>query len=162
MAMLTEIINIFDTQTKIVSGAVNVGDGHTYVDNLISNSVNFLYPGSYFHFGILFGDGFSSFGSAKGGDYGIIENCNRFGLLLYLCVIVGLLRLITRVLKKVGLNDLNILSASEGYLWFAVTVIIYLIVADLHYSIWPTKSFLPLLFVSLAIFDRYLDHQSQG
>ena len=162
MAMLTEIINIFDTQTKILSGAINVSEGHTFVGDFISDSVNFLYPGSYFHLSILFGDGFSSFGAAKGGNYGVIENCYRFGLLFYLCIIVGLLRLITRALKKVGLNDLNILSASEGYLWFAVALIIYLIVADLHYSIWPTKSFLPLLFVSLAIFDRYLDHQSQG
>lgn len=162
MAMLTKIINVFDTQMKIMSSAVDTTKGRTYVGGFISDGVNLLHPGLDFNVGFLLGDGFSSFGAKKGGDYGIIENIHRFGLLLYLCIIVGLSLLITRALKKVGLNDLNILSASERYLWFAVTVIIYILFADLHYSIWPTKSFLPLLFISLAIFDRYLDHQSKG
>ena len=160
--MFTEISRMFDIQTKIASGAVNTGEDHTYFGGLINSFVSLSYPMSEFPLGILIGDGFSTFGVAKGGDYGVIENIYRFGFLFYVCAIVGFLSLITRALKKVDLSGLNIRSASESYLWFAITVIIYLLCADVHYSIWPTKALLPILFISLAIFDRYLDHQSQG
>ncbi|MCF8186952.1 MAG: hypothetical protein K9J28_09070, partial [Sulfuritalea sp.] len=158
--MFAEISRIFDIQMKIAIGAVNTSEDYTYIGGLINSFVSLPYSMLDFPLGILIGDGFSTFGVAKGGDYGVIDSIHRLGFPFYLCAIVGFVSLITRALKKVDLSGLIIQSASESYLCFAITVIIYLLFSDIHYSIWPTKSLLPILFISLAIFDRYLNHQS--
>jgi len=143
-------------QIDLASGSTQIGNS-TYFGRMISNFYYFPYSAQDFPLplGILIGDGFSTFGSQKGGDYGIVETLHRFGLPMFFTIIIGLIMLIRRALKQIEYRLYD--SAPEAsYLWFATSVIIYLLFTEIHYTVWSTKSILPVLFISLAICDRYL------
>lgn len=146
-------------QVDVASGKTELGDT-TYIGGLISGFISFPYNMLDFPLGFLIGDGFSSFGKAKGGDYGIVETLHRFGIPFFLAIFIGLLSLIRRVLKQIDTRGLDPFPA-VSYLWLAASVIIYLIFIEIHYTAWSAKSILPILFISLAILDRYLYSPSQ-
>ncbi len=147
--------------TTSLAGQVDLASGKTplgntsYFGGLISGFYSFPYNMQDFPLGVLIGDGFSVFGTAKGGDYGIVETLHRFGLPLFLIIIIGLIMLIRRAFKQIEYR-FHDSSPAISYLWFATSVIIYLLFTEIHYTVWSTKSILPILFICLAIFDRYL------
>jgi hypothetical protein len=103
-----------------------------------------------FFLGILVGDGFTqSFGSKKGGDYGVIEDIYRIGLPFFIFT----LYLFYKVLKK---SFIYIIQKKRNYLFikFYVSILIYVSISEIHYSIWNSKSILILLFSMLAIFNN--------
>ncbi len=109
----------------------------------------------------LVGEGFSSYGTAKGGDVGFVETMSRFGPLFFLLFTVGLCKLLIRGLRllarmeperNVALFELN----RRGIIQFSLSVIVLVGVSDGHYSTWTSKAVLPFLFFSLAMLDRYL------
>jgi hypothetical protein len=141
-------------QIGIASGSTQIGNS-SYFGRMISAFYSFPYNMRDFPLGVLIGDGFSAFGSPKGGDYGIVETLHRFGLPMFFTIIIGLIMLIRRALKQIKYRLYD--SAPEAsYLWFATSVIIYLLFTEIHYTVWCVKSILPILFISLAICDRYL------
>lgn len=150
---------------KIITGQIDllfgktkleVGSDETFFGNFIFSFTNFLNNMLSFPPGILIGDGFSTWGVIeKGGDYGHPETLHQLGLPFYIAVIIGLFRLI-----KLSLNKIQILNwkiHEEGsYLYFAACMILYILITTIHYSTWSAKSVLPIFFISIAIFSRYL------
>lgn len=155
----TEIYRLLDVQTQILTGSVNTNGDYTYVGGLINSFITLPFSMVDFPLGILIGMGFSTFSHEYGGDYGIVDNITRLGFPFFLAILIGLSRIIMRAMKKI--DGITLHSYSEvNYLWFAITMTIYMIFADLHYSILVTKSLMPIFFLNLAIFDRYLYQQS--
>lgn len=157
--MLEVIKKSLIEQVDLAGGKIELGNT-TYFGGLVSKLISFPYNMLKFPPGVLIGDGFSTFGIIKGGDYGIVETLHRFGLPFFLVIIVGMIRLIRRAIKK--LEHLSPgQSVTACYIWFATSATIYVLFTEVHYSIWSTKSILPILFISLAIFDRYLYSPAQ-
>jgi hypothetical protein len=115
-----------------------------------SNMIN--YP-----IGFIIGDGYSDSFSivGKGSDFGIVETLYTLGLPFFLIVMYGLSRLIIKSYKLIN-NKLLINMHHAGYLRFAMCSTIFILFHELHMSIWNTKSILPILFLNIAIFKRYL------
>jgi hypothetical protein len=145
--------------TLILTGQIDIAVGtrklenSTYFGGLIKELLNFPHNMLKFPPGVLIGDGFSTFGYQKGGDYGFIELLHIFGLPFFIVILGGLYRLLGRA--YILTNYFDEVSLSSKYLWFASSVIIYIIFAEIHYGIWNSKSILPIFFICLAIFDRY-------
>lgn len=121
------------------------------------------YPRIMGEFSLAFtlGDGFSreAFLFRKGGDFGLADTLFRFGLPFFLTIVIGLTALVVRSIKQIGSRRIGRPMESR-YLWFAVSVTIYLAFADIHYSVWPAKSVLPIFFLALAMYARYLRHRA--
>jgi hypothetical protein len=154
MDMISVIYTSLTGQVNVASGDAKI-QGSTYFMRLLSALIS--YPTNLLEFppGLLIGDGFGAFGMTKGGDYGIVETLHRFGLPFFVAIIFGLIKLVCRILK--GVEDaVPEQSLAMSYLWFGASVVTYLLFTEVHYSIWSSKSILPILFICLAIFDRYL------
>lgn len=155
--MLEAIQMNLTSQVDLATGAIGLGeDEHTYLGALVTALVNF--PANMLQFppGFLIGDGFSEFGVIpKGGDYGIADTLHRFGLPFFLAIIIGLISLVRRALKQITLMALDQFTGAR-YLWFSVCVTIYLLFTEIHYSVWASKSILPIFFLALALYQRCL------
>lgn len=140
-------------QLNLASGNVEI-EGSTYLMRLFNALIS--YPTDIFIFpSLLIGDGFSAFGMKKGGDYGIVETFHRFGIPFFVAIIFGLIGLVCRIIKKVK-NVVPEQSLAMSYLSFGAIFVTYLLFVEIHYSVWSSKSLLPILFICLAIFDKYL------
>lgn len=161
------IINIFNkkffqiielniiSQLKLAIGNSKMGE-NTYFSGLLLSLVDITSENfSIFPLSPLIGTGFSSLG-VKTADYGIVTTINTFGIPFFLFYFIGILALICRALKKIS-NSNFLASQVNGYLWFASAVIGYILFMEIHYSIWIAKSVLPIVFFSLAIYDKYLN-----
>lgn len=110
---------------------------------------------------LLVGDGFSNYGMAKGGDIGAIETLAMFGFPLFAVIIFGYFRLIKAGFRVVNTvqpkheQDIGVIS-KQGIIRFSICVTLLVFIAEGHYSIWPSKAILPIIFFSLALFERYL------
>tara|TARA_B100001115_G_scaffold156098_1_gene127830 strand:+ start:84 stop:1352 length:1269 start_codon:yes stop_codon:yes gene_type:complete len=145
-------------QIKLMTGNVEYKD-NTFFYGFIISFVSFAENMLSFPPGILIGEGFSSWGSNKGGDFGHAETLHQLGLPFYVAVIIGLFKLIKLSLYKIQILNLKI-HAAGSYLYFAVCVLLYILIATIHYSIWSTKSILPIFFISIAFISRFLPSQT--
>jgi hypothetical protein len=157
--LLTSIWKIMAFQVDLVSGNMTHQEV-SYFEGLISGFISYPDNISKFPLGVLIGDGFSTFGYAKGGDYGIVESLHRFGVPFFFAILFGLMSLIRCALKQMYYMVPKQLPEGR-YLWFAVSATLYIVLADIHYTIWAMKSILPIMFINLAIFDRYLYSPTQ-
>jgi hypothetical protein len=112
-------------------------------------------------FVLLVGDGFASFGLPKGGDVGFVETLANLGAPLYLAALLGLLAMIRAALRRRRLlrgtadaTPLGRLRREAGRIEFAVCAVLFVLMAEGHYRVWPAKSVLPMLFVSVALLER--------
>jgi hypothetical protein len=106
---------------------------------------------------LLWGDGFTSFGMLKGGDFGITETIAHFGLPFYIATIVGFTSLIKSASRQIIKHNKckNLVSGAINEIQFCGGVLMLIIILDVHYSAWPAKSILPVIFAVLALFGRY-------
>jgi len=152
--MYNTIILSLEGQVNLAIGATLAGQ-RTYFDGLVVGFYSYFHNLLDYPLGLIIGDGFSPFGSKKGGDYGIIDTLHRFGLLFFITIFVGLLTLIYRALKQIEFSNPDLLEKNT-YLFFASSFTMYLLFIEVHYSAWSSKSILPILFICLALFDRYV------
>lgn len=152
--MYVAISSNLTEQIELINGKATLSNT-SYFGGLINGLFSFSYNMQDFPIGVLIGDGFGAFGISKGGDYGIVETLHRFGLPMFLILIIGLITVICRAIRQIEDRANNSLPATN-ILWFAVSVIIYILFNEVHYTIWSAKSILPIIFICLAIFDRYL------
>jgi hypothetical protein len=153
------VVEIFAFQRDL---ALGTGDGDLTFWDLIVKNLNIYLDHIANAPALLFvGDGFSTFGTPKGGDIGVIETLARFGLPYFLAVIFCLFRLIRVSLQQIkidgrkpGAGDVVLIRSSV--LQFAVGVTLLVVITDGHYTVWPAKSVLPIVFIVLALYDRYL------
>lgn len=122
---------------------------NTYVQHILN-----------FPLSLLIGDGFSTFGSSKGGDVGFVYSMATFGLPFYLAIVYGLVRLIRlgfrRMRAMAGRDQDGVVLNQRGILQFSICVMMLVLIAEAHYSIWAAKAILPIMFFALALFGRYL------
>ena len=112
---------------------------------------------------IIAADGFGSFGLKKGGDIGFIESLAKFGLPYFVTLLYGICILSFRGLKEIRSLRIKAISNSNmnlSFLQFAVSFMVLILIMEIHYSVWYSKSILPFFFFSLALFDRYLNNKS--
>ena len=140
-------------QVGLADGTIEFENG-SFIGNLLYQLIFYPFLIIDYPVGLLIGDGFSTFGNGKGGDFGIVETLHIFGLPFFLIIFIGLIRLIFSSIKKINSNEIELME--KKYLWFAVSFVTYIIFSEVHYSIWAAKAVLPILFIALAIFDRYL------
>ncbi len=110
---------------------------------------------------LLLGDGFSTFGMMKGGDIGAIESLAKFGVLFFLAIVFGLLRLIKDGLRQIkamsGRQATGMVGIEHGkILQFAICVTLLVLITEGHYNVWSAKSILPIVFFVFALYSRYL------
>lgn len=156
--MFEAVQNSLTGQVELATGIRTIGDDeHKYLSGLISDLAAFPIKMSKFPPGFLIGDGFSLEFQVyqKGGDYGIVDTLYRFGLPFFLAIIFGLISLIRRSVRQMNLAGAD-QETSSRYLWFAVCTTAYLLFSEIHYTIWNTKSILPIFFFALALYARSL------
>ncbi len=142
------VLNLLNYFPQLLSGdLITRDDNRTYLQGL-SDSL-FGYPKlmfNYFPLGLLIGDGFTvNFGLNKGGDYGIVETLYRFGIPFFLLFIIAIFRLIYFLFNSLYINGNN------KIIKFCALILVYVLISELHYSIWNSKSILALLFIVFAI-----------
>lgn len=154
-------------QIDLVTGNELISENglyQSYFGKLVSGFLTYPSTMQAFPPGMVIGDGFTSgFGVIKkGGDYGILETLYRFGPPLFIAVIVGLFRLIFISLRELKFSR-TIDQPRQRYLLFSVCVTSYLLLTEIHYSVWSAKSVFPIFFISLALYGRSvtLRHQPQ-
>lgn len=106
-------------------------------------------------YAIFLGDSFSGNGIyPKGGDYGFMDSLYTLGAPLYFSILLGLALTIFRSLKNIrtyyGYKEVDI-----NYYIFGLETVLYIILNDIHYSIWSRKSIFPILLISTALMYRY-------
>lgn len=158
-AMSDFMLGILSVQKNLAFGT---GEVDTTIIGLVQGSMeNYLHHISTYPHTMLFGDGFSTFGLSKGGDVGFIESLAIFGLPTFLALVVGFCRLI-----KSGLGQMKVVSnapiGGEGGIdqyrifQFAISVTLLVLISEGHYTVWTAKSILPIVFFTVALFERHL------
>jgi hypothetical protein len=153
--LIEYLIKLTLSQINLVSGVTEYG-GSSYLNELVQGLIMFPVNIIDYPIGFLLGDGYSSSFSisGKGGDYGIVESLYTLGLPFFLIVVFGLSKLIIKrykVIIKYGLMN----SYKANYVRFAICSTTFIMFHEVHMHIWNTKSILPILFLNLAIFNRY-------
>jgi hypothetical protein len=160
------ILKSFSSQTDLALGTGDVD--RSFLDLVIENSRSYYKEVSNFPHTLLLGDGFSTFGIPKGGDIGFIETMAKFGVPYFLLVVVSLMKLIGTGLHQIKAVGRGRVPAGEGgidrisILQFAIGVTLLVLITDIHYSVWPAKSILPIVFFVLALYGRYLSVPRSG
>ena len=149
-------IYLFLNQTYLGLGVTGYGNS-IYLMQIVEGLLSFTTNMVSYPIGFIIGDGYSdSFGIiGKGNDYGIVETLYTLGLPFFLIVMYGLSRLIIKSYKLLNKHVLMNLY-NTNYLRFAMCTTIFILFHEIHMSIWNTKSILPILFLNLAIFNKYL------
>ena len=153
------ILEIFLFQTALALGTGEVGLSYPDIwrDHLASYYTHLSdYPPA-----LLLGDGFSTYGIPKGSDIGLVETLATFGLPYFLVLMFCLVKLIGTALHQVRNPVGGSAAAPEGgldranVLQFSVGMTLLVLITDLHYTVWPAKSVLPIFFCALALYGRY-------
>lgn len=155
-AMSAFIARNLATQSQLVFGT---GPGTSMIGIFLNNAWSYLAHIADLPLTLVLGDGFTSYGGAKGGDVSLIETLERFGLPLYASVVYGTWRLLRNARRYSRRSDLqaeNVSYDARQLVWFATCVTVLIAVTEIHYTVWSTKSVLPVLFFTLALYERYL------
>lgn len=156
--MANFILLAFTVQTNLALGTGDID--RSFFDLVSENARTYIEHFSSYPLSLFLGDGFSTYGLPKGGDIGFIETLGRFGLPFFLAVVFCLLRLVASGLRQI--TAIARARAAEGesnrslMLQFAVGATLLILISDGHYTVWPAKSVLPIVFLVLALYGRYL------
>lgn len=129
----------------------------TYIKIILFNFFRYIESVVSFPLMLILGDGYTSFGMSKGGDVGLIETLARLGVPLFIVVMFGLIVLIN-IARNVARQTSSIrdekYSFEKRVLIFCGSFILYILVSEVHYSVWSAKSIFPIFFMVLALFSR--------
>ncbi|WP_241548298.1 hypothetical protein [Leptospira yasudae] len=104
---------------------------------------------------LLVGEGFSSFGALKGGDYGFVDTFLRFGIPFSVILIFLLGRITWNIYLFEVKQKFENSFVEFRILRFVSFVLLFLAFMDLHYSTWHAKSVLPIIFIALGLYTRF-------
>jgi hypothetical protein len=150
--MSTSMIDLFTVQKNFI---YNNGESEQPQSMILANKISFLINRiSVEPWLLLFGDRINN--PFKGGDVGFLDTIVLFGLFPYLLLIFGFYKLFKisiitvrqEIWKKGNTCQANRLSQ------FVIYMITLILISDIHYSIWGAKSILPIIFLSLAMYDK--------
>ena len=127
----------------------------SFADLVLQSGVKYWESIVAFPATLIIGDGFSAkFGMVKGGDFGYIETLTRFGIPMFLVIIFGLFRICYRVSSTIVKIPLKQGKTMINLLTFSLTIVLFVLVMEIHYSIWFDKSVLPIFFFALGLYSR--------
>ncbi|MDF1795443.1 MAG: hypothetical protein P1U63_02785 [Coxiellaceae bacterium] len=119
-----------------------------YLDYLVSDPLAFF-----------LGDGFTYIGMPKGGDVGWLETLARFGVPIYLLLFFGIMSVLKKALGILRFGGLHYYGKTKKFigraLEFAVAIIILILVNEIHYSAYTSKSVFPIVFIAFAALSKY-------
>jgi len=129
----------------------------TYFKIILFNYFRYIESVVSFPSMLILGDGFTSYGMLKGGDVGFIETLARLGAPLFIVVMFGLIGIVNST-RNVARQTPSIRDEKYSFerrvLIFCGSFILFILVTELHYSIWGAKSIFPIFFIVLALFSR--------
>ncbi|WP_232380603.1 hypothetical protein [Leptospira ainlahdjerensis] len=128
----------------------------TFIQSIVVDGSQKIWESlTQFPFLLLFGEGFSTFGALKGGDYGFIETFLRFGIPFFVVLIFVILKISWNVYLFEKKERFFWGGADFRFLKFSSFVLLFLLLMDLHYSTWHLKSVLPIVFIALGLYSRF-------
>ena len=129
----------------------------TYFKIILFNYFRYIESVVSFPSMLILGDGFTSYGMLKGGDIGFIETLARLGAPLFIVVMFGLIGIVNST-RNVARQTPSIrdekYSFEKRLLIFCGSFILFILVNEIHYSVWSAKSIFPIFFIILALFSR--------
>jgi hypothetical protein len=152
------IMKSFSFQTALALGTGDVDK--SFVDLIVEHLREYYLHIATFPYSLLLGDGVSTFGIPKGSDIGLVETAAKLGLPYFMLLMICLGKLIATGLHKIKdagggrpSGDLTVLDRGSLF-QFVVGVTLLVVIMDIHYSVWPAKSILPVVFFALALYGR--------
>jgi hypothetical protein len=146
------VAGIIEIQIAVISGDVEL-EGGTFFGLFLQKVISYPLDSFEYPLSLFIGEGFSSYGNMKSSDFGFLETLQMFGLPFTLVVFFGVLKLIISGLLQISrFGFCN--SSGRGGVFFATAVLLYVILAEIHYSIWSAKSILPVFFICIAFLVR--------
>lgn len=155
-----KLFSFLEYQLEIIFG-YSYDDGDSFFDLYVTNIYDiFETLGGSQYFVFFFGDGLSHvFGyRMKGGDYGHVENLFSFGVIIYSA-------LIFLVFKKlrIGLNLSRLFIQKDTYdliiILLPYVLLVYLLFAEFHYSIWLNKAILPVMCILFRFSSEVMHYE---
>ncbi len=106
---------------------------------------------------LLTGVGFGKYSFGSGSDTGIYFTLSSLGILMFSTIFLSLIILIIISFRQILIEEIYVIknnynnSYSANTIKFAVCIIIFVLITELHYSVWYSKGILPIVFFSLSI-----------
>ena len=148
--MLEFITNNLIFQIQLAT--IGVPGGFSIFDQFVENISKYKNAMINFPPILLIGDGFSQqFGMNKGGDMGFIESMARLGLPLFITVVFGFSRIFSKTMQRCLPGRKAKKSFENEVLIFNASILLLLLIMEIHYSAWNAKSVLPILFMALGL-----------
>lgn len=152
--MSTSIIDLISIQLDFLFGSNNIEVSQS---TILSNKLVFFSEKMLNNpWNLIFGN-ISQEG--KGGDMGFFDTINTFGLTFYIIFWYGLYKILKSSVinfRQTYYHD-NKLIYVKNIVHFNTFIIALIFLTDLHYSVWNAKSVFPIIFFSLALYDRYIN-----
>jgi len=152
-AVISYITQFFTGQIELMT----IGRGGVrFIDLIIDYAIKYVHSLFDFPLSLLIGDGSAPFGMTKGGDIGYIETLSRLGAPLFLGVVIGLTTIVLKIHKtELKTREVDLPLNPRSILLFSASVILFLMIMEIHYSVWSRKCVLPILFFALGLYARY-------
>jgi hypothetical protein len=100
---------------------------------------------------ILLGDGFSEFGfRSKGGDFGVVDSIARFGIVGSSIILYFYFLLVFMFFLRVKYNK----TISQIKFLTSFYILTLILLCDMHYSVYQSKSIMPIIFFCIALAPR--------
>lgn len=173
ISIISELLNasFFERYLEVLTVQMDIALGISDVAHQGTGYFGALYDAVVRFFGeaverpniFYLGQGFSfSYGAELGGDFGIVETFYLLGFPLTISVLIGLFILLVIKMKLASrLSGANLSLVLQEYK-FALAIIIYVLLCDVHYSIWYSKSIFPIFLVALSIFLVHKKRHQHG
>jgi len=149
----TWLWEILEFQFSLALGTQNYGTkpGQSFFGVLFDDAINFLIgygqPLGFY----IFGDGHVPWiGRTQGGDFGIIESLHSFGIVCSTIFFIPILFLLIKYFVNEKNYFYNFYLESRLLAW-SFSILLYVLFAEIHYSIWYNKSVFPIFFIALGL-----------
>lgn len=143
---LTIAGKIAQIQFDIIFGNLQV----SYLDLIYGQIKNYIHVVSHDPLVFFLGDGFGiyyPYSFPKGSDVGFVESMARLGIPLLLLILMAVVTWAYHVILNEMALSLSGATRQAEFPIFAIGILVFVITNDVHYSIWPAKSILPILMI---------------
>jgi hypothetical protein len=140
------IFTMNNPESSALSSLIDViNQNFNTLPNILSIFLGDGYPGGYYNT------------IKKGGDFGFIDNIIGLSIFIYLILLIIIFSLLQRVSNINKFTFIKFKIPDDlFYINYALYIILFIILMDIHYSIIFFKSIMPLFFISLSILVRKL------
>lgn len=144
------IVSKFIYQIGLVTGTSHYkANGATYFEGLFEDMAGFFDSTRYGPSAYVLGDFITATGR-YGGDFGMLETAHILGLPLAVFTLLALARLLSFAVRSIRTT-----WTTPSPALFATMLVAYVATVEIHYSVWRAKSVLPMIFVALALLDKW-------